>query len=717
MPDEWGVRLMIRNFIQKVRGGASRTKLQVLLALFAGTSLLTPSVAHAAGPLDAAVSWVVNGAAGVVGGFIGTIAIPIALLFLTISNFVLWVSGLVFNWAVIRTVFQFGTYFGTSDEMLIAWGVMRDVANIGLLFGFIFMGVLLILNVEGGGHGHGGGISAKKAIPRLLIFAVLVNFSLFTTQAVIDVSNGLASVFAEQAGQKCDLGDTEKCANLGIASVISQRAGITTIYSGGPPLDNPLKAAVVYVGLSIFVMITAMVLLAGAIMFVYRAVVLSFLMVTSPIGFAGMAIPSLKKIADEWWSKLISQSFFAPVYLLLIFISLKLTETLANVSQSNGGKGSLASALAGTGGEPGTEAGNIQIVLVFMVVIGFMMASLVTANKMGAVGAKFATKTAGALTIGTAGFVGRRTLGRASTMAASRLRSSGLAETGIGKRLVGVADYGSKASFSARNLAGKALEGTGVDVGKANKDAAHGFHGIEEKLKKEQVEYAKSLKGPGTETSQARDRRVAEETRANAEEKTAASAALVTTTADLAAATAAATAAAAALSAQQETVASLRAAATQNPQNASLQAELMRQQQILATSEVQASKSTERLSLANAALATATERKAKADAATVNTDRAEVSEKQRQINYAKAIEHRGTSFEVNGRTYRGLSAHANHDAASDIIKHAGKSDLERAFDRLNEEAKKKAEGAGGGGGGGGGHAPKASGGGGGGDHH
>ncbi|MDP2816228.1 MAG: hypothetical protein Q8O19_06070, partial [Rectinemataceae bacterium] len=383
---------MIRTLLERIRREGLSTKLPVS-AFLAGFLLITPLVARAAGVGDV-VSAVGNFVAGGFGYVLGALIVPIAFVFLSIANFTLWVSGLVFNWAVIRTVFQFGTYFGTSDEMLVAWGVMRDVANIGLLFGFIFMGVLLILNVEGGGHGHGGGISAKKAIPRLLIFAVLVNFSLFTTQAVIDVSNGLASVFAEQAGQKCGALEAEKCANLGIASVISQRAGITTIFSGGPnPLTDPLKTAVVYVGLSIFVMITAMVLLAGAIMFVYRAVVLSFLMVTSPIGFAGMAIPSLKKIADEWWSKLMSQAFFAPVYLLLIFISLKLTSELADVSVAGGGKASLASALAGTGGEVGSEAGNIQIVLVFMVVIGFMMASLVTANKMGAVGAKFATKT------------------------------------------------------------------------------------------------------------------------------------------------------------------------------------------------------------------------------------------------------------------------------------------------------------------------------------
>jgi hypothetical protein len=493
------------SFLRKLgKASSSLASNGARLSLLAGLALVTPSVAHAQ-LLGAAASAATSWAAGAVGDFIGSMLVPIALVLLTLSNFILWVAGLVFNWAVIRTVYQFGTYFGTSDSMLVAWGIMRDVANIGLLFGFIFMGVLLILNVEGGGHGHGGGMSAKKAIPRLIIFAVLLNFSLFTTQAVIDVSNGLASVFAEQAGQKCaGLEPTDPCVNVGIAGLISDRAGIFSIWKDGPsPFEDPLKTAIVYIGLSIFVMITAMVLIAGAIMFVYRAVVLSFLMITSPIGFAGMAIPSLKKIADEWWSKLLSQTFFAPVYLLLIFISLKLTETLsAGVS----GKG-LAAALAGTGGTPGESSGNIQVVLVFAVVIGFMMASLVTANKMGAVGAKFATKTAGALTLGTAGFVGRRTLGRASNYAANRIASSNFAQKnpGIARSLYGVANAGATASYSARGAIGGAVKGTGLDLGKPNKAAAHGFHGIEEKLVKERTEFAKKIKptadqkGPGAE--------------------------------------------------------------------------------------------------------------------------------------------------------------------------------------------------------------------------
>lgn len=339
----------------------------------------------------------------------GMLFTGLGFIFLTLSGIILYLAGTVFNWVVLRTVFQFGEYFGTSEGMLIAWGVMRDIANIGLLFGFIFMGVLLILNVDGGGgHGHGGGLSAKKAIPRLIIFAVLLNFSLFASQAVIDVANAFGSTFTSLAGQtECEDGTAgreslEACAtNVGISGKILQAAGVTAIFdseSGG--LDNamanllgrPYSYAVSLIMLSIFVLVTAMVLLAGAIMLIIRVVILTLLMVTSPVGFAGMVIPGLSGIASKWWHMLISQAFFAPVFLLLIFISVKLTENL------NTGSNSLASAIIANQGN--TVAGNMQVVMVFLIVIGFMIASLIAASKMGAMGASFATNSASALVFG-----------------------------------------------------------------------------------------------------------------------------------------------------------------------------------------------------------------------------------------------------------------------------------------------------------------------------
>ncbi len=435
----------------------------------------------------------------------GMLLSAIALFMLGLAGGILAIAGTVFNWVVIRTVYQFGTYFGTSEGMLTAWGIMRDIANIGLLFGFILMGVLLILNVEGGGHGHGGGMSAKKAIPRLILFAVLLNFSLFASQAIIDVANAFSSTFATLAGQQCDDAATdgkndegkqseETCANVGISGQIIEVTGMSKIFQSIEEKNNighsiatkAYSTPIMLIMLTIFVLITAMVLLAGAIMLIIRVVILSLLMVTAPIGFAGMAIPKLSGLASQWWSKLLSQSFFAPVYLLLIFISIKLSEGLMQ------GDATIADALMGNQGA--NAAGNMQVIMVYMIVTGFMIASLVAASKMGAMGAKFATSTAAGLTVGAVGFAGRRTVGVASGKVANRIASSQWARSnGFGSQLaLKTFNKGASSSMSARTAINSAMKGAGVDIGMGNasKNVAHGIHGIEEAEIKKRVDFS-----------------------------------------------------------------------------------------------------------------------------------------------------------------------------------------------------------------------------------
>jgi hypothetical protein len=369
----------------------------------------------------------------------GYLVSGIAYLLLVLSSLILWVAGSVFNWVVIRTVFQFATYFGTSEGMLIAWGVLRDIANIGLLFGFIFMGVATILNTQ-----SMEGYSAKKALPRLIIFAVLLNFSLFATQGIIDVANGFASVFSTYAGEQCGSSTTdasgqsaEKCANTGISGKIAAAAGMNKLPSLGEAgdgisgmLERPYTTATMLIILSLLVTITAMVLFAAAIMLVIRVVMLSLLMVTSPIGFAGMAIPALQKISKDWWDQLLNQSFFAPLYLLMVFISLKLVDGLQT------GGASVGDAITGGSATGGTPAANMQVLVVYAVVIGFMVASLMVAKKMGATGAGFATNAASAVVYGSLARGMNFTAGGAARLARQGVQNSRFGNTGVGRVLV-----------------------------------------------------------------------------------------------------------------------------------------------------------------------------------------------------------------------------------------------------------------------------------------
>lgn len=647
----------------------------------------------------------------------------LGFLLLTLSSIILGIAGTVFNWVVIRTVFQFALYFGTSAGMLVAWGVLRDIANIALLFTFIFVGIATILNTS-----SVEGYTAKKALPQLIIFAVLLNFSLFATQAVIDVANGFSSVFATYAGQdkECNQATSSTtgggqelaaCANLGISSKILEAAGMHQIFPHGDQAGEffrqaaraPYSYTVMLILLSLMVTITAMVLLAAAIMLIIRVVVLSLLMVTSPIGFAGMAIPALHKIAQDWWSKLINQAFFAPLFLLMVFVSLKLVEGLQS------GQASIADAMLGNTGIAGqTAAGNMQVIVVFMIVIGFMIGALMIAQKMGAYGASFATKTAAGLTFGAHGFVARRTAGRLSAHVATSIRKSGFGETNLGRLAAGVADRGASASFSSRNLMGGMLKGTGVDFGSANKTAAHGYHGIEEKAEKERMEYAKSLRGNRDESLEEATRRLQAEREAAslvAHNSVRTEAEAMNTTIDAHTDEATATAARDAQRVVRDTaansLANQRAAVAANPTNAAAQLALTQAEDRLARETRELTQTEEALARASSNLAAARTAETNATNARTAAEAADaaaraarperrrvdhdgnggIGSRERQLNFARSIQHEGDPITGLGLT---AATHANHAAAVAIIQNAGRDEFTRAADLMREGAARAA---------------------------
>jgi len=313
--------------------------------------------------------------------------IGLSYLFFHLVNFFLFLAAGFFNWMLIETVFQFAENFGNSSGILIAWGILRDVGNIFLLFSFVFIGIATILNLEN--------YTMKKTLPHLIIFAALLNFSLFATEAVIDVSNGLSMAINAQSTvvEECPpQTSSENCAkNYGLTARIMSTSGLSAVFE--PPDYNVLRVADIdysinmittLYGLMLSSIMLTVVFLAAGVMLLIRVIVLSIIMVTAPIGFAGMAVPFLKDITERWWSALMEQSLFAPIFLLLVFIGLKIMDTSPLQA------GSLSQAF---------DSGDITLmgaVVTFAIVIGFFVAALLLSSKLAAHGAertiKWATK-------------------------------------------------------------------------------------------------------------------------------------------------------------------------------------------------------------------------------------------------------------------------------------------------------------------------------------
>jgi hypothetical protein len=274
--------------------------------------------------------------------------------------------------------------------------------------------------------------------------------------------------------------------NNGIAGHIMQATGLSGIYkvtaTDGTAAANKF---IVIVGITLLSLVGAVVLFATAIMLAYRAVLLTGLIIVSPIGFAGMAIPPLSKMANSWWKSLVNQAFFAPVLLLLILVSLKVTETFS----AGGENGSLAEALQKQ------DASAMGIIMVFVLIIAALIASLMAAQRMSAAGSGFAIKSAGNFAFGTAAFAGRHTVGRGSAFAARTIRSSAIGSSVFGRSLAGIADAGAKSSYDVRasKLTKTITKAAKIDLGAPDKTQSGGFAAIEKRDIDARTAHAKSF--------------------------------------------------------------------------------------------------------------------------------------------------------------------------------------------------------------------------------
>ncbi len=412
----------------------------------------------------------------------------------------LGVAALTLDNVMYYTVVQMGTYVHQLTAIGTAWRVLRDIGNIILIFGFLAIGVCTILDVDW----YGGG---TKMLPLLLVAAVFLNFSLFISEAVIDGGNLFATEFYTQInnGQQAapQRYGTVSIHNEGISNAIMSQLGLASIYGDAlvnTQVFNPKSPWYIgFMGIILF-LIAAFVMFSLAFILIARFIILIILIVIAPIGFAGLAVPQLKGTASQWWNRLFQQTITAPVLLLLLYVALAVI-TDAHFLTGFGVAGTNAGASdAGTGIWTGFLSGNLtgfgSMMLAYFVAMGLLLLVTIVAKQISAFGADWATGLGGKLTFGATAFVGRRTVGRASSGLSRTIRSSRLGRTEFGRGLAGVVDYGAKGTYDLRGAGalGKQLQSAGA--GEADKTT---YGDIEKKAIEAKVKYGESLQNTGGE--------------------------------------------------------------------------------------------------------------------------------------------------------------------------------------------------------------------------
>jgi hypothetical protein len=379
-------------------------------------------------------------------------------IILTIASWIAGVSGLLYDAILQFTVVQMAANFNTNKGFIeAAWIILRDVVNILFLFVLLMAGIMTIIK------GFESGTSKKVAT--VIVVALLINFSMFFTKIVIDASNFIAVEFYNAIV----IQNTGSDAWQGIAGVFMKQLSIATIFKTAAEAEgNHLQIIYISLGGSVILLVLAAVLFIASIMFLVRYIILLILLVASSAAIGSWILPSLKKsIFDKWWSALIGQAFFAPVFIFFIYLTLLMTRELAKVTGAEGKNWS--SLFIGSGGNLNPSLA-IGLVINLLIVLGFLIGSIIVSKKLSGMAGDGAGKMntlVGGAALGGAALLGRNVIGRsAAGLANSMGEPKGAAGLFLKNRLSGL----SKRTYDLRNATG-AGSVIGSDFGKGTKNS------------------------------------------------------------------------------------------------------------------------------------------------------------------------------------------------------------------------------------------------------
>jgi hypothetical protein len=424
-------------------------------------------------------------------GFLDKISDPVALMSIAVIDGIfwvltriLWLSGVFLNISISWTLSIKPVLEGTQ-VVEIGWTILRDLGNMLFIFVLLYMSIMMIVGEKK--------LGTQKLLTSIVLAAFMMNFSLFFTKLIIDSSNVLAAGFYKAMTPVGSEGDWDR----GLSNAFMQNLKLSTLFDTKEMKTlSPSTGLAVGVMGSVLILVTAFVFFAAAAMFMKRTIYLLFLLMTSSVAFLGMFLPvkMLQQQTSSWFSKLIAESFYAPVYMALTYI---LVKAITSDTWNAGLPGDNVTVSTGNFGAAigGGDATAVAVLLNFFLIIGFALASVVAASSIGAMSAKGATDFAGKMTFGLVGSLGRNTFGRAASGLA---KSEFVKEHATGrlgqftvKQLQGVA--GSGMDFRSTGLAGSLAEATKVNLGKASPDAKGGYDAKLKRQVKEREDHANYL--------------------------------------------------------------------------------------------------------------------------------------------------------------------------------------------------------------------------------
>ena len=385
-----------------------------------------------------------------------------------IAKLVIWLMEmlgwlLLFLVELLIKIVQYNN-FVHSFPVRVGWPIMRDTVN-------MFFIIVVLVSAFATIIGYPKEFRYRDILPKLLLMAVLINFSKTLIGLMIDFSQVILLTFVNGFKQAAG-GNFVQALHIAEIMRIEDSTGVIKQEGNNIIVDSSaasnasawymmnILVAAIFGAWIISISITLVLIMI--IFFLARIIILWFLLITSPVMFFAWALPEklkkgFKAFSENWWDRLSTALIGGPVMAFFLWLALAMAQQEGELV---GAKGLYDAAptseltAASVSSDPGnnkivaTEIGNPEVLAQFIIMVAFMLLGVQVAvstakSAAGPLGGLISAigSAGGMFGAGAAGGVMAAKLAGRGTMASGRLAGAGAMaverRTGIGGKAAG----------------------------------------------------------------------------------------------------------------------------------------------------------------------------------------------------------------------------------------------------------------------------------------
>lgn len=269
------------------------------------------------------------------------------------------------GWVLIKIMsilVYFAQYNGfiTSAAVVNGWVIVRDVCNMFFVLILLIIAFATILQIEEYNY--------KKWLPKLILMAVLINFSKTICGLLIDAAQIVMLTFVNSF--KDIVG-----ANLTSALGIADWTKIKDTGVGDWEVAGVLIMAVIYMVIAIVVVSAMLAMIAMRIVMIWIYVVLS------PIAYLTAAFPAGKSYSSRWWKEFTQNLIVGPVLAFFIWLSFTSLASFSSTEFMNNANQKVDTGATNTASS--TPMGTSNTMIKFVIAIGMLLGGMRIAQEIG----------------------------------------------------------------------------------------------------------------------------------------------------------------------------------------------------------------------------------------------------------------------------------------------------------------------------------------------